>query len=187
MGDLSVGTILDGRWRIGRKIGEGACAKVYDVTPMGKETIDFPLVAKVIALPKSGSRSAKDKEQRRLCDTLYHEYNVCVNNFHDLSYVPRRPLRFYGESEGNRYLVMEKLDRDLLDVAKRGNSSVQDVAHFGLQILDGLKQIHQKGYFFIDIKPDNFMLKGDKLFFVDCMPTYIIVAAFIHFFLLNFL
>lgn len=171
MADLAVGTVLDGRWRIGRKIGEGACAKVYDVTPVGKDamSIDFPLVAKVIALPRAGSKSAKDKEQRRLCDTLYHEYNVCVNNFQDLPQLPRRPLRFYGETEGNRYLVMEKLERDLLSVAKEGHATLREVARLGTQILEGLRQIHNKGFFFVDIKPDNFMVKENKLYFVDCM------------------
>jgi serine/threonine protein kinase len=130
-------------------------------------SIDFPLVAKVIALPRAGSKSAKDKEQRRLCDTLYHEYNVCVNNFQDLPQLPRRPLRFYGEAEGNRYLVMEKLERDLLSVAKEGNATLREVARLGTQILEGLRQIHNKGFFFVDIKPDNFMVKENKLYFVD--------------------
>lgn len=172
MADLPPGTLFEGRWRLGRKIGEGACAKVYEVTPVNPAHADFPLVAKVIQLPKAGSKSAKDKEQRRLCDTLYHEYNVCVNNFHDLECIPRRPLRFYGEADGYRYLVMEKLESDLSDVAKRGETTASQAGRLGLQILDGLKHIHQKGFFFIDIKPDNFMMKGDRLFFVDCKQSW---------------
>lgn len=167
MVDLSNGVVLDGRWRVGRKIGEGACAKVYEVTAVSGDTGDYNLVAKVIPLSK-GSKSAKDKEQKRLCDTLYHEYNIYVNNLYQFPYAARRPMKFYGESEGHRYLVMEKLDYDLSFLAKQGNLTVSSIAKIGLQLLDGLRLIHRNHYLFIDVKPDNFMMKGDKLYFVDC-------------------
>jgi serine/threonine protein kinase len=64
---------------------------------------------------------------------------------------------------------MEQMERDLIALSnspKEANSS--NIARLGLQILDGLRWIHQKGYLFIDVKPDNFMLKGDFLYFVDC-------------------
>lgn len=167
MVDLSNGVVLDGRWRVGRKIGEGACAKVYEVTAVLGDTGDYNLVAKVIPLSK-GSKSAKDKEQKRLCDTLYHEYNIYVNNLYQFPYAARRPMKFYGESEGHRYLVMEKLDYDLSFLAKQGNLTVSSIAKIGIQLLDGLRLIHRNHYLFIDVKPDNFMMKGDKLYFVDC-------------------
>jgi serine/threonine protein kinase len=61
--------------------------------------------------------------------------------------------------------------------------SLQTISCLGIQILDGLRDMHRRGYVFVDIKPDNFMVlkdpkaaksrseadfySEDKLFFVD--------------------
>jgi serine/threonine protein kinase len=42
------------------------------------------------------------------------------------------------------------------------------ISSIGVQILEGLHWIHSKGFLFVDVKPDNFMLKKDRLYFVDC-------------------
>ena len=70
------------------------------------------------------------------------------------------------------------MDRDLVALSrntKEVNSSL--IARLGLQILEGLQWIHQKGFLFIDVKPDNFMLKGDALKFVDC-KSYTLYISF---------
>ena len=34
-------------------------------------------------------------------------------------------------------------------------------------MIDGFRELHAKKFLFVDVKPDNFMMKGNKLFFVD--------------------
>eukprot|EP00598_Pedospumella_elongata_P004832 CAMPEP_0184979866 /NCGR_PEP_ID=MMETSP1098-20130426/9961_1 /TAXON_ID=89044 /ORGANISM="Spumella elongata, Strain CCAP 955/1" /LENGTH=550 /DNA_ID=CAMNT_0027503201 /DNA_START=246 /DNA_END=1898 /DNA_ORIENTATION=+ len=94
-------------------------------------------------------------------------YNGLLRGF---PFCPQLPDKFYGDDQNLkvRYLVMERMDRDLVSVANSGTvPSSSYIAQLGLQILEGLKWIHQKNFLFIDVKPANFMLKGDKLFFVD--------------------
>lgn len=54
-----------------------------------------------------------------------------------------------------------------LGYAKEEIPDTKSVANIGLQMLDGLAWLHRKGLLFIDVKPDNFMLNGLELFFVD--------------------
>jgi hypothetical protein len=65
-------------------------------------------------------------------------------------------------------MVMERMDRDLVSLGK-SKPSTKQIAELGLQILDGLKFLHTLGFLFVDVKPDNFMLKedGKSLCFVD--------------------
>lgn len=166
---LSNGTVLGGIWKIDSYLGEGACAKVYNVSSVRPGiSPEYQVVAKVIPLSTGAAKSAKAKEQKRMCDTLFHEYQLYSGLLYGFPCAPRRPDRFYGEDQGYRYMVMEKLDTDLLAISKTQTLSVAAVGDIGLQILEGLKFLHKKRFLFIDIKPDNFMMKSSKLHFVDC-------------------
>lgn len=162
---LSAGTVLGGRWQVGRFIGEGACAKVYSVTDI-KTPLDYEVVAKVIPLPKSTGK--KDKDQERLCNTLNYEYTLYTGLLMDFPYCARRPLKFYGEDHQVRYLVMERLETDLVGYAANNAISPSILATFGLRILDGLQWLHKKNFMFVDVKPENFMMKNNEVLFVDC-------------------
>lgn len=67
-----------------------------------------------------------------------------------------------------------------------GTPSLQSISSLGLLILDGLRDMHRRGYVFVDVKPENFMvlrgpraagttsrgadkdfLPGDQIFFTD--------------------
>jgi serine/threonine protein kinase len=68
-------------------------------------------------------------------------------------------------------------------MAQAGTPSLQTISTLGVQILDGLRDMHRRGYVFVDVKPDNFMVlkdpkapadrsngdffPGDRVFFVD--------------------
>ena len=166
---LKEGTVISDKWLVGKVIGTGACGIVYDVRPCNsnKKTYDYSLVVKVIPLGK-GLSKAKAKEQERLANTLFYEYQLYVGHMSPFPYRPQLPDNFFGsdDSIGVRYLVMEKLDMDLIKYSK-SKPSVSNIATIGLQLLEGLSWIHSKGFVFVDVKPDNFMLKNDKVYFVD--------------------
>jgi serine/threonine protein kinase len=165
---LSKGTILGGNWKIENFLGEGACAKVYNVTSTGKSTA-YEVVAKVIETG-NGGKSKKDKDQAKLCDTLYYEHVLYTGLLSEFPYRAQLPVKNSGVEEEKklRYLVMEKFDFDLRHFVKANASNPGKIADIGLQILKGLQWLHQKGFVYIDVKPDNFMLKGNKVYFVDC-------------------
>jgi serine/threonine protein kinase len=165
--DLKVGTILNNLWKIDGLLGEGACGKIYTVSHSNGNVSEYPMVVKVIPTDK-GMTKKSGKEQMTLCNTLYHEYQICVGHFASFPLRPRTPVKFFGDDKdlGVRYFVMEKMNGDLRDFAKSSPNS-SSIASIGLQLLDGFSWIHQKGLLFIDTKPDNFMLKEGKLYFID--------------------
>lgn len=164
-------TVLGERWETVGIVGSGACAQVYKVRSTSS-AIDYDLVAKVVPFAKSKS----DKVQDRICNTLNYEYMMYNGLLSGFPFCPRVPPRFYGDDLKLkvRYMVMEQMDRDLEAVSKDSIvPSPPAIAQFGLQILEGLKWIHQRGFIFIDVKPANFMLKKDRLYFVDCKLTHV--------------
>lgn len=159
-------TVLGERWETVNIVGSGACAQVYKVRSTSN-AVDYDLVAKVVPFAKSKS----DKVQDRICNTLNYEYMMYNGLLSGFPFCPRVPPKFYGDDASLkvRYMVMEQMDRDLEAVSKDSMApSPSAIAHYGLQILEGLKWIHQRNFIFVDVKPANFMLKKDKLYFVDC-------------------
>ncbi len=165
---LAKGTVLNNSWRIESFLGEGACAKVYVVNPTGK-SINYNVVAKVIPTG-NGTKSKKDKEQEKLANTLYYEYVLLTGLLAEFPYRAELPTKFYGVDEEKklRFLVMERFEYDLKHLSQQGSINPAKVADIGLQILKGLQWLHQKGFIFVDVKPDNFMMKSNKAYFVDC-------------------
>jgi serine/threonine protein kinase len=169
LSNLPNNTVIGGRWKTVRLVGAGACAQVYSVTAANGPAVEYDIVAKVV--PYAKGKGKIDKEQERICNTLNYEYMMYVGLLNGFPYVPRVPAKFYGNDDNNRlrYLVMEKLDRDLESAANDSQMlTPNEIGGFGIQILDGLQWIHNKNYLFVDVKPANFMLKGSRLYFVDC-------------------
>lgn len=167
---LAEGTVIGSQWKIGKLVGEGACGRVYAVTSTNpRDSYSFPLVAKVIPTPTGTGKAAA--EQKRLCDTLFYEFQLFHGQLCNFSYRPNIPdLRlFHGIDKDHnvRFMIMERFERDLVAYATAEEPTEKDVAEIGLQILDGLMWMHDKGLLFIDVKPDNFMLTGKNVKFVD--------------------
>jgi serine/threonine protein kinase len=168
---ISKATVIGSRWSVDSLLGEGACAKVYSVSDL-KNASNTQFVIKVIPLATGKGKKAKDLE--RICNTLHHENTLYIGLLLDFPFCPKLPERnFYGNDEllAVRYLVIERLDMDLSNYAEKFNPSPSAIANCGLQILEGLEWLHKKYFLFIDVKPQNFMLKGNKLYFVDCKYT----------------
>lgn len=166
---LRSGTVLGGRWRLGTVIGEGACGKVYSVnsTLVANPSEGYDMVIKVIPTGVPG-KPKLSKIQERVANTLNYEYMLYTGLLLAFDSKPRLPDRFYGVDQGVRYLVMERLEQDLVAYASQvPRPTIEKIADIGLQIFAGLKWFHEKGFLFVDVKPQNFMLKRGKLYFVD--------------------
>lgn len=178
--NIKSGTKFNDRWTIDKKIGEGSCGSVYSL--LEKDPSIGDLIIKCIQLPKGNSKA--DKELTKLANTLSYERSLYKGVLNGMDFCAALPLyHYYGEEHGCRYLIMQRLDCDLREYMASFHSSklpVLEIANIGLAILQGLEAIHNRGYLYVDVKPDNFMIMRDqhftlkdgtsmnnKLFFVD--------------------
>jgi serine/threonine protein kinase/signal transduction histidine kinase/tetratricopeptide (TPR) repeat protein len=74
----------------------------------------------------------------------------------------------YGEHDGQEYLVMELIEGGQLASRIPLGMSEADVVKFGIQIAQGLAEIHRRGLVHRDIKPENFLVShADHLKIID--------------------
>ena len=179
---IKSGTVLNKKWRLTSKVGEGAFGWVYNVELADKgssvctyntqNVVEYDLVVKIISTGQF-MKKKDQKDQIKNCNTLNYEYEMIVGHLADFPSRPRVPEKFYDtdSSLGVRYLVMEKMDHDLQSYAISNHplqsGQIAELASFGQQILQGLQWFHERNLLFIDVKPQNFMIKGDSVYFID--------------------
>jgi eukaryotic-like serine/threonine-protein kinase len=147
-GELT-GTVLGGKYRIGKKIGSGGIGVVYaaEHTTLGHE-----VAVKVLR----GAAARDGGEIARLRREAYIQVNidnVNVCRVHDLDQMP----------DGSMYVVMERLHgRSLADKLSREHIIAPG---FGLPVFAGvcraLAGAHKKGVVHRDLKPGNIFLCDD--------------------------
>uniref|UniRef100_A0AAV1UYE3 Casein kinase I n=1 Tax=Peronospora matthiolae TaxID=2874970 RepID=A0AAV1UYE3_9STRA len=163
------------QWRLGEKLGSGACSDVYAVTSLNSDT-DRQYVMKLSPLPQLPAAKLKNKKRKktpaeRNADALYAEHLLYKNHLRDQPGIPYVPLGAYGEDKGYRFIVMERLGRTLETVLQeQGPVPSETAARLGQEILETLQQMHTKNILYVDVKPENFMLnmgKENKVYCVD--------------------
>lgn len=174
---LSKGSIVGGAWKIENMLGAGACGEVYSVTAVGKlsKLVPYACVMKVTLLLKGRTKKEQKEHTLNVANTLHYEYMLYQGMLTNFEHCAQFPCAYgaYGEWNGVRYLVMERMDGDLMDLARASPApSVAEVADYGRQVLEGMEALHKRFYVFVDVKPDNFMYKVQKngqkkIFFID--------------------
>ncbi|KAE9016959.1 hypothetical protein PR003_g12441 [Phytophthora rubi] len=165
-------------WRLGKKLGSGACSDVYAVESVSSLGSDAgrEFVMKLSPLPQLPAAKLKNKKRKktpaeRNADALYAEHLLYKNHLRDQPGIPYVPMGAYGEDKGYRFLVIERLGRTLETVLQeQGPVPSGTAARLGLEILDTLQQMHVKNILYVDVKPENFMLDADtenKVYCVD--------------------
>jgi len=140
------GQVLDRRYRVGARLGEGGMSYVYRAEEIGTGRI----VALKILLPRLSRDPASVERLRReatIAMRLDHP-NVC-------------PILRLGEtSERLIYLVMPFLEGEPLSEheARRGPFSVAEGIPLLVQMCHGLQHAHELGIIHRDLKPENVML-----------------------------
>ncbi|MBA3659742.1 MAG: serine/threonine protein kinase [Gemmatimonadales bacterium] len=143
------GQVLDGRYRIGKRLGEGGMSYVY----RGEEIETGRQLAVKILIPRLARDPASVERLRReatIATKLEHP-NVC-------------PILRLGEAgNGLIYLVMPYLEGEPLSEheARRGPFSVAEGIPLLEQMCRGLQHAHDLGIIHRDLKPENVMLVPD--------------------------
>lgn len=152
---IEKGTVLQGRYRIEKKIGQGGMGKVYLATD---ERFDSRVAVKGKLFSNNQHQNAF-KREARLLNNLKH------------SALPKVSDHFV---EGNgQYIVMEYIGGDDLfeKMEKKGEAfPFEDVLNWTHQLLDALEYLHnqEKPVIHRDIKPQNLKLTSEgKIILLD--------------------
>jgi serine/threonine protein kinase len=144
--DFEVGQLLNGKYRIARRIGVGGMASVYEAQHVGLGT---PVAVKVLLpeLARAPTIADRFRREARISATLESPHVIDVT---DVDQLP----------DGRPYLVMEllrgrSLEELLLAEKPLGRERAVDI---GLQILLGLECAHALGVVHRDLKPGNVFL-----------------------------
>lgn len=136
---------LIGRYKIERRIGEGAMADVYRAHD---PSIDRPLAIKVLKTEfrQNHEIAARFIREAKAAGALSHP-NIAT--IYDV-----------GQADGYPYIAMEFLDGAPLDEHIRGSGPlpVEEVLRIGEQIALALDYAHELGVVHRDIKPSNIMI-----------------------------
>lgn len=144
------GQVLDRRYAIVKKVGEGGMSYVYlahDVASQERYAI------KILspALSKDENAMARLRREAALGIRLEHP-NVC------------HIVRMGETEEGLVYVVMPYVEGEILSDRnyRVGQTSIADVVKFTVEIADGLQVAHKLGIIHRDLKPENIMICKKK-------------------------
>jgi len=144
------GQLLDGRYRVGRRLGEGGMAYVY----RAEELDTGRAVAVKILIPRLSRDPASVERLRReatIAMRLDHP-NVC-------------PILRLGETPDRLlYLVMPYLEGEPLSEheSRRGPFSAEEGIPLLVQMCYGLQHAHELQIIHRDLKPENIMLVPEE-------------------------
>lgn len=140
-----LGTVLDGRYEVIEKVGEGGMAIVYKARDI---RLDRCVAVKVVRDELFGDEEVTRRfyAEAHAVATLSHPNIVSV---YDVS-----------QSEDISYIVMELISGITLRqyMEKKRPVPWKQVLHFSRQVADALQHAHERGVIHRDIKPQNILL-----------------------------
>ena len=145
-GDPMLGRLLDNRYRMTKKIGEGGMGSIYKAvhTEMGRTC-----AIKLLAPITSGREEAlaRFKREAKMASRIDNPHAITIYDF--------------GEAEnGLLFLAMEFIDGRPLSgiIADHRMLPVDRAAHITYQVAEALSAAHALGIVHRDLKPDNVMI-----------------------------
>lgn len=154
---LESSTVINGRWKLGVKLGAGAFGEVFKATD-----IDTGEVV-AVKMERVGNKHPQLLYENRV-------YKWLNNSSSELVGVPRP--RYFGPLGSFNVLVMDLLGSSLEDCLNQCNRrmSIKSVLMIAIQAMRRIEFVHSKSFLHRDIKPDN-MLMGSHdpstLYLVD--------------------
>ncbi len=146
---LGVGTVVAGKYRIERLLGEGGMGTVYVATNL---RLHKEVALKVLGEAVAGSPEAADRFMREAIAASRVKHPGIVEIFDA------------DVHEGQPWIAMELLRGESLgDRLERGALSIDEALDVVIEALGVLEPVHQAGIVHRDLKPDNLFLdiQGD--------------------------
>ncbi|MBA3698073.1 MAG: serine/threonine protein kinase [Planctomycetes bacterium] len=138
---LKTNDLINGRYTVLKKLGEGGCGSVYRCKPLKAVKGSESEVA--VKMLENASDLARFKREKKVLGSIRHQHVV--------------KLLDHGQHERHPYLVLEYMEggsvRDLMD--KEGRLSPEDAAWVLVQAVRGLRAsrtVHR------DMKPENLLV-----------------------------
>ena len=146
--DTMIGTVLDGRYRLDKLIGEGGMGDVYRATHVH---IDTEVAVKLLKPELVSNQTAikRFRLEARAAGRIHHPNAVRVTDF---GVTPERIV----------YLVMELVHGQSLRsvMRKEGQLDYLRAVNIVLQICGALDAAHRGGVIHRDLKPDNILIEN---------------------------
>ena len=138
------GTLIAGKYRVQRKLGQGGMGAVYAADHEG---LGRAVALKVLSVDPSSLVLARFRTEARILGQIDNDHVCRVFDSGELD-------------DGVPYMVMELLEGEDLDQAmKRGQRfSIDEVLDLGLQACEALAEAHSRGVVHRDLKPANLFL-----------------------------
>lgn len=138
--------LLDGRYRLGERLGGGAVADVFRALD---ERLQRPVAIKVFRGDAAEQLQRHEAEMRTLA-ALDHPSLVTVFDAGT------------DEPTGRPFLVMQLVEGPTLAGELRaGGMTPERVARYGAELADALDYVHERGLVHRDVKPANVLLSDD--------------------------
>lgn len=173
---LAVGTLLNGKYVVGKAIGEGG----FGITYIGKDIKLDMLVAIKEYFPNGYVNRSNTLSSALTCSIDTERKNVYVKGLKRFLDEARALAKFAGtegivdvrdffEENNTAYIVMEYLDGQTLKtfLEYNGRLSDWDTVELLMPVMQALKNIHNSGLIHRDISPDNIMLMEGKIKLLD--------------------
>ncbi|MGQ0504314.1 MAG: serine/threonine protein kinase, partial [Myxococcaceae bacterium] len=145
---LSKRPLLEGKWRLEKKLGSGGMGTVHLATEL---ELDRRVAIKMLSpgLAHESEVVTRFEREARMLAKLEHQNLV--------------PILSIGRRDGQPFIVMKYLDGTTLSefMRKRGQLPLDEVLELIRQISAGLGMIHSKGVVHRDLKPGNIIVSPD--------------------------
>jgi eukaryotic-like serine/threonine-protein kinase len=150
VGELAIDELIDGKYKVQRRIGQGSWATVYEAKNV---RIHRRVAIKVLnaELCEREDLVARFQREAEAATQITSAYVVTMFDAGVLE-------------SGQPYIVMEYLEGENLTtrLERLGPMSAEDAAYYAIDTLSGLADAHAYGVLHRDIKPENLVLVKSK-------------------------
>ncbi|MDQ3895058.1 MAG: Stk1 family PASTA domain-containing Ser/Thr kinase [Actinomycetota bacterium] len=145
--DTMINTLVDGRYRVLRKLGTGGMANVY--------LAEDQELGRRVAIKVLDDRHASDEQ-------FVERFRREAKNAAGLSHPNIVSIYDRGQTDGTYYIAMEYLEGPTLkELIRQGTPSIRTAIGYTREILAALRVAHRRGLVHRDIKPHNVLVDAE--------------------------
>ena len=158
-GSLAAGTKFAGRYTIIECLGRGGVGTVYKASDDELGTVVALKTISFHAGTDPGARGDMERRFNREARLALGITHANVARIHEI-----------GDADGVQYVTMALIEGETLStmIERLGPLPVPDAVGIARQIAGGLAAAHASGVIHRNLKPENVMVAGSRVFIMDC-------------------